>query len=237
MRARNFLWRAIALLPAAALIVAACDRSAGPGHAEAAIAGPSFGVGSGLGSAQDTTGGGGGGGPGYRYRYRGAADYADASFYVGGDSMAGGYTSGYLSVSRSSDSSGTAYLYYSIWTCDANWYCYTIEGGSGPIPAGDLRFTRNGAELNTNTSAEANPDFYHYAGSGGTIVVTWSGSGAYTTHSTTSERSQYGGLRVRRRSTSDAFAALAQGTMVSATFADASGSVGSSTNFEFDIER
>jgi hypothetical protein len=83
---------------------------------------------------------------------------------------------GFLFVARNRAGQDTeTTLYYDITECDAFFSCRTIESGFGFIPATDLK--GNGGSkltLETNTSAEANPGFSRWVGSGGAIRVEFS---------------------------------------------------------------
>jgi len=166
------------------------------------------------------------------FNARGAA--ADVNWFDPGTSVSPSDTGstgggvqvfGFLSVSQGA--TGTL-LYYGILEC-RSWGCNTVGGGYGTIPNQDLTGNTRSMHLNTNTTG--NPNFFTYAGSSGTIDVTWSGNDLFSYHANGTTRRTQPGLSEQETGQSDYVSATAAGTVVSyRIFAGNSGTLSSSHN-------
>jgi len=83
----------------------------------------------------------------------------------------------YMSISIDRDFvSNTTWLYYYVRINGV-----TVENGYGYIPNSDVTgsYEDGWMQLNTNTSAASNPNFYRSVGSGGQVTASWSENGEW----------------------------------------------------------
>jgi hypothetical protein len=135
----------------------------------------------------------------------------------------GGFSYGYLDVSRGGTSKApTTSLYYYAQSCDQFYNC-VYGNGAGTIPNRD--FSGGGTQYHLSTNTATNPDFYTWFGPSGIIAVDWTADGMV-------ERSQSG-------TTSYRYSYLVERTQGNSTYqsASASGSVvGMSIGSYWDAE-
>jgi hypothetical protein len=205
-----------------ASILACRDVSRSPG-------GPSFAV------AADT-GPGGCAATHCSFNTRGAAAYVswfDPGTVSGDTGSSGGLqVYGSLSVSRSASET---FLFYIVTECRP-WGCTTARGGFGTIPTSDVSGNSSSMHLSTNTSG--NPNFFTFAGSTGSIEVTWTANGLFEYHSNGTTQTIQPGFRQQTTGQSDDVAATASGSIVAyPIFPANSGSISANHNVTITINR
>jgi hypothetical protein len=134
-----------------------------------------------------------------------------------------GEISGYLHVIREGEGArSVAWLYYSISRCHPDpeeewwWDCETLSEGSGEIPAGHLGAgPGGGSRLVTDTGVL--DDFWHGAGEGIAIDVTWSPDGMYAYRSNGTSDHRFAHMRIRQSGTWTDASARAMGIVGSET--------------------
>ena len=167
------------------------------------------------------------------FHFTGKANFADASFY---SETAEGFVYAYVYVfQEQSAGNRETGLGYDITKCDPDFfYCETTESGFGTIPGGDVTFGANSVRLGTDTSADANPDFFRFAGDGGPLDVTWTSTPFYSTRRVSNEQSQYGSIKVRYHENSDVTSAMVQADFGSDDFSG-EGVFGSSQTTQIEM--
>lgn len=186
-------------------------------------------------------------GPGPVFKTVGNFEAADVSFFR---SDPNGFTSGFLSVSqtRTAGADQQTNLFYSITSCSFNGDpppgdtipgpppgC-TFEGGFGLIPNGDFRGRVNSAmSLETNTSAEANPEFFRFDGAGGPISLTWAKNDLFFHRSQGHSDTRFGDLRFRSQGTFTSASASVSGSLIGQPLAGDLGSMSSGHNAFFEM--
>lgn len=145
----------------------------------------------------------------------------------GGLSFQNGEIMGYLYVSRS-DATREAWLFYSLSRCSERfneqyqwweWTCEDIAAGDGLIPASDLNGGgRNTLVLDTNTAD--NPQFFHWAGSGGHIRITWTASPGWRFSRAGTQTYGWGNWQVRSSGSALVQAAGPAGTILGESIGD-----------------
>lgn len=166
------------------------------------------------------------------FHFHGQSHFADASFF---EDTPNGFVFGFVSVSKERNNvNPVTFLFYSIVQCDFNFNCSALEEGFGTIPDGDVRFGRSTAQLSTNTSFEANPDFFRLSGDGGPIDVEWQEAPFFSSQVVLNEQAQFGGIKIRRHENRTFSAAFANGTIVTIPLS-ADGAMGSSNINGIDI--
>lgn len=167
------------------------------------------------------------------FQFTGSADFADAFFFT---HTAEGYVfaSVYVFQEQSAGNRETG-LGYDITKCDIDFFiCETTEAGFGSIPSGDVAFSGGSVRLSTNTSADANPDFFRYLGEGGPLEVTWTRTPFFTTSRVSNERTQYGSIRFRVHDNSEYSSAMTEATFFSDQLLG-EGSFGSSQTTQIEM--
>ena len=185
--------------------------------------------------AASDTGGGGGGGNQFHAVTNGSFGSLNWTFGAS-DSLGGGGGSGFgfLSVSQGgSPGHPQVYLNYVVMQCDL-YGCNPIAGGYGSIPAGDLSGGGSQMRLSTNTSAD--PDFFVFAGTGGTVSVEWKANGFFTARSTGVSDQVYGSFAQHLQGTSSFVSATATGSVVGTSISpNQSASIGQNQNVSIYI--
>jgi hypothetical protein len=169
------------------------------------------------------------------YRFVGRSQDATAEFYSWApNEEISGYVHVFQDWGGGTDATG---LHYSVWSC--NWAneppCEPLQEGYGPIPAQDVSFSANSVTLSTNTSAEANPDFFRWSGDGGPVEVTWDKTSFYSTHSIWNDQSTYGNLRSHSHGNGTDASASASGSIVETAFVSGWAEIGSAQSVNMEI--
>ena len=183
------------------------------------------------------TGGGGGGGGGNQFHAITNGSFGSVNWSAGGtDSLGGGggNSFGFLSVSQGgTPGHPQVYLSYVVMQCDF-YSCNPIAGGYGPIQAGDLSGGGQQMRLTTNTSAD--PDFFIFAGAGGTVSVEWKANGFFTTRSTGVTQQTYGSFAQHTQGTYSSVSANATGSVIGSSISpNQSASIGQTQNVSITI--
>lgn len=152
------------------------------------------------------------------FRFVGNTDAAFAWWY--GEGFFGN-----VYVTRGGDANDPkTYLGYSVIQFSPSYEI--LEEGFGVIPNGDL--TGDAAshlDLDTDTSAAANPDFERFAGNGGVITVQWTRVQGYLNRLTGTAQRDVGSLLYIWSGTFETHPATAEGTVVDKAVVNASAEV------------